>query len=114
MEIAQKSWYDKWYKLMLLPPVILFIICLIYLYSFNAKNGDFIYKDSTLSGGTTITLQANVDAVVLETYIKQTIPDVHIRTITDISTGNHLAVIIDSSGNCQLRCGLFQSRPDEK
>lgn len=94
---TQKSWYDKWYKIMLLPPVILFLLCIAYLYFFYAQNGDFILKDSSLSGGTTITLNANIDAASLETALKQKIQDVYVRTITDISSGRRIAVIIDSS-----------------
>lgn len=92
-----KNWYDKKYKILLLPPVILLIICLIYLANFYSVNGDFINKDSSLSGGTTITLSAEIDAVALESALEQTIPDVYIRTITDISTGKHIAAIIDSA-----------------
>lgn len=98
----KKSWYDKWYKMLLFPPVILFVICLIYLFSFYSTNNDFIYKDSSLSGGTTITLNADIDAAALEVILKQTIPDVYIRTITDISTGRHIAVIIDSSATPEV------------
>ena len=92
----KKNWYNKNYKLLLFPSVILFIICIIYLFSFYSINNDFIYKDSSLSGGTTITLNANIDVTELENFLEQTISDVHIRTITDISTGKHIAVIVDS------------------
>ncbi|MEK6792336.1 MAG: preprotein translocase subunit SecF [Nanoarchaeota archaeon] len=93
----KKHWYDKWYKKMLLPPVILLIICLIYLFSFYSNNGDIIYKDSSLSGGTTITLKAELDVEALESYLKENIENVNIRKIADISTGKQIAILIDSS-----------------
>jgi len=92
-----KTWYDKKYKLLLLPPVIIFIICLFYLADFYSNNGDFINKDSSLSGGTTITITAEIDVATLESALEQTIPDVYVRTVTDISTGRHIAAIIDSA-----------------
>lgn len=97
-----KNWYDKKYKILLLPPVILFVICIIYLFNFYSANGDFIYKDSSLSGGTTITINADIDAEALENFLEQTISDVHIRTITDISTGKHIAIVIDSAATPEI------------
>ncbi len=96
------EWYDKNYKILLFPPLILFAVCLVYLFSFYSQHNDFIYKDSSLSGGTTITLQADLDVVELESFLEQTIPDVYIRTIADISSGRHIAVIIDSSAEQEI------------
>ena len=98
----KKDWYDKWYKMLLFLPVILFVICIIYLSYFYSVNNDFIYKDSSLSGGTTITLNADIDVVALKASLKQTIPDVYVRSITDISTGRHIAVIIDSAATPEV------------
>lgn len=94
---SHRHWYDRWYKKLLVLPVALFLLCLVYLFIFYARNGDLIYKDSSLSGGTTITVQTNEDATTLQERLKQTVPDVYVRTIADISTGRELAVIIDSS-----------------
>ena len=107
MEESHKNWYDKKYKLILLIPIIFLIICVAYLASFYSKNGDFIIKDSSLAGGTTITLQADADTQQLEDFLKQKFPDVYIRTIADISSGKHIAVIIDSSaGPDELKAEL--------
>ena len=94
---GNKHWYDRWYKKMLLPPVILLIICLIYLFSFYSQNGDIIYKDSSLSGGTTITLKAELNIEELESYLEQNVDNVNIRKIADLSTGRQIAILIDSS-----------------
>lgn len=95
----KKHWYDKNYKLMLLIPIILLIICLFYLASFYSSNNDFIYKDSSLSGGTTITLKADVEVGQLESSLKEKFPDVSIRTIADITSAKPIAFIIDSTAN---------------
>lgn len=78
-------------------PIIILIFCIIYLASFYSQNNDIIYKDPSLSGGTTITLSAELDKQALENALRQSLPDVYVRTISDISTGRQIAVLIDSS-----------------
>src|SRR3989344_370081 len=95
----QKSWYDKYYKIMLLPPILLFIISIIYLVSFNSQNNDFIYKDPSLSGGTTITINSDIESSEIESALSPQFPDIRIRTINDVSTGRRIAIIIDSSAS---------------
>ena len=99
IEQKSKNWYDKYYKLMLLPPIILFAICLIYLGVFYSAHGDFIFKDSSLAGGTTITINGNVNYASLENSLKNRFEDVKVREIKDLTTGESIAVIIDSSAN---------------
>lgn len=94
-----KSWYDKWYKIMLLPPVILFAFSLVYLFSFYNTHNDIIYKDSSLSGGTTITLHAELDASQIESALREKFPDVSIRTISEIGSAKPTALIIDSTAD---------------
>lgn len=98
-ENKKMHWYDKWYKVMLFPPVILLVISLIYLSVFYSQNGDVIYKDTSLTGGTTITLRESLDESGLESFLEKSLGDVNIRTISDISTGKHIAVLIESSSS---------------
>lgn len=96
MEQAQpKSWFDKYFKFLLVIPVIIMLISLIYLGIFYSKHNDFINKDVSLSGGTTITLTGNVDAGKLEQGLKG--KDITFRKLTDITTGKTISVIIESS-----------------
>src|SRR3989344_8291923 len=60
------NWYDRNYKLILLPPILLLAVCLIYIGFFYSQHGDFIYKDASLSGGTTITINQHLEAEVIE------------------------------------------------
>jgi preprotein translocase subunit SecF len=93
----KKHWYDKYYKIFLFIPVFLLVLSLIYLTFFYSQNNDIIYKDPSLSGGTTITLRAELDIDSFKNHLKQSIQDINIRTISDISTGKQIAVLIDSS-----------------
>ena len=97
MEEQKKNWYDRYYKLMLLPPVILFALCLVYLGFFYSAHGDFILKDSSLAGGSTITINEKIDYISLENSLKQKFEDVRVREIKDLTTGESIAVIVDSS-----------------
>ena len=66
----KKHWYDRYYKLILLPPILLLVVCLVYLGIFYANHNDLIYKDASLSGGTTITISEKIDSNLIE-QIKQ-------------------------------------------
>ncbi len=105
---TSKHWYDKYYKIMLFAPVVLLAICLIYLFSFYSQNNDIIYKDPSLSGGTTITITEEVDAEALELHMQQSAPDVHIRVISDISTGRQIAVLIESASSPEVLTPLVE------
>lgn len=97
----QLGWYDRWYKLFLILPILLLIISIVYLFNFYSVNGDFVLKDISLSGGTTITLIGNIDNTLLESALKEDFPDVYTRKITDISTGEAIAVLVDSSAKSE-------------
>lgn len=91
------DWYDKWYKTLLVIPIIIMILCLGYLAYFYSVNHDFLLKDTSLSGGTTITLNANIDSDALESNLKSNFSDLTIRKLTDITTGKAKSIIIETS-----------------
>lgn len=94
---AQKNWYNRWYKLLLVIPLVVLAICLVYLAVFYRAHGDIMYKDVSLSGGTTITLRnVALESGVLEQHLKEQVPDASVRTITELRTGRRLAVIVES------------------
>ncbi|MEK6906422.1 MAG: hypothetical protein AABW81_02260, partial [Nanoarchaeota archaeon] len=91
--------YDKWYKPLLLIPVIILLLSLFYLGSVYSRTGDFILKDVSLSGGTTITLNGLdiQDTQKLETELKLQYTDISFRKLTDMASGKSIAFIIESS-----------------
>lgn len=54
-------------------------------------------KDVSLSGGTTVTLQGEIITPALEKSLKEKIPDVSVREITELRTGKLVAVVVESS-----------------
>lgn len=65
--------------------------------NFYQANGDILYRDVSLSGGTTITLHGNMDFSALESSLKSSHDNLMFRKLTDLRTGEVLAFIIESS-----------------
>lgn len=103
-----KNWYDRYYKVMLIVPIALLVLSLLYLVQFNAREGDLIYKDVTLTGGTTITVfddKVNLDDI--EIALKSKFPDVVVKGISDIQTGKQHAFYVESKADApELRSAM--------
>ncbi len=92
-----KIFYDKIYKWLFIIPMILLVFSIVYLVQFNAKNGDVIYKDVSLTGGTTITIfDGNVNTNDLKIVLQKEFPDVVVQTISDISTGKQHGFFVET------------------
>ncbi|MEK6871963.1 MAG: MMPL family transporter, partial [Nanoarchaeota archaeon] len=91
------AWYDRSYKWLFAIPLIIMIISIVYLFYFFSQTGDIILRDASLSGGTTITLQAQLDQQALETALQTQLDDVSVRRLTDLRTGEVISYIIESS-----------------
>lgn len=90
--------YNKYYKLLLILPIVLLIFSLGYMYNFYQQNNDFIKKDVSLTGGTTITIypQNPIDLDNLKSELSKTITDFSVREISSITSGKQEAVVIES------------------
>ena len=94
------QWYDRKYWLLAIIPIILVVLSLAYIGYFYSVNGNFINKDISLAGGTTITLSEKsslADFEKTESLIKSVVPDVGFKRLADISSGTNIALIIESS-----------------
>jgi preprotein translocase subunit SecF len=105
---VKKNWYDRNYKLLLIPPILLFIVSLIFLVNFYQENNDIFKKDVSLTGGTTITVfdsKANVESIVNQ--LRGSFPDLSSRVLSDIGTGNQRGFSIETKENVtQIRPAL--------
>ena len=65
---------------------------------FYSNNNDFIYRDISLTGGTTITLYSDevINIEELESFLQDNIESFSIREITGLTTGRQEAIIIES------------------
>ena len=100
-EIKSKNWYDRHYKKLLIIPVVILILSLVYLGFFYSQHGDFILKDSSLAGGTTITINGEINSEDIESSLKSRFSDITIRKLTDIRTGKTIATVIETSANSE-------------
>jgi len=99
-----EGWYNKNYKKFLILPAIILILSLAYLGYQYSHTGDFIQKDITLTGGTSVTIfiqDSEINLNELNSYISQKTNDFTIRELTDFRSGKQKAVVIDSKLSSQ-------------
>jgi preprotein translocase subunit SecF len=96
MKTKISNFHDKNYKLLLLIPAILLVFSFIYLGVFYSNNGDFMYKDVSLTGGTSVTIYDSVNAEELELAISSQLEDVSIRQAYDLITREQISLEIET------------------
>ncbi len=95
------KFHDKHYKTLLLIPLVLLIISTIYMFTFYSQNKDFIIKDISLTGGTTVTLFEKVDANKLKQDLSSKLDDINTRDISDLITREKKATIIETKSDAE-------------
>ena len=91
-----KNWHDKYYKILLIIPAILIIFSFIYMINFYNQHGDFIKKDISLTGGTSVTLYEKLDVLELKQGLQDKLQDVNVREVYDLITKEQKAVIVET------------------
>ncbi len=90
--------YDKHYKLLLILTGILIIFSLAFLSFFYINNQDFIYRDISLSGGTSITIyDSNLNINQLKQDLPKLLGDIDINSIKDVFTQQQKAILIQTN-----------------
>jgi len=92
------KWYNKNYKFLLLIPFILLTLSLIYMGYFYIQNNDFIKKDVSLTGGTTIMIfvEQEINLENLKSLLSKSLDNFNIRELTNFRTGKQEAIIVES------------------
>lgn len=88
--------HDKYYKHLLLLPLLIIIICFAYLFVFYSSNGDIIIKDFSLTGGTSITIQGSINADDLKNNLLGKLDEIETRIIYDLTTREQTALVIQT------------------
>lgn len=89
--------HDKNYKKLLIIPILLIISSLVYMGIFSSQNnGDFFHKDISLTGGTAVTINNQIDSADLLSMISDKLEDVNVREISDLITKEEIAVIVET------------------
>jgi preprotein translocase subunit SecF len=95
----KKNWHDKHYKTLLLIPLALLIFSFVYMGFFYSQHHDFFLKDISLMGGTSVTINGNLDIPSLKEALTNKFGEVNIREISDLVTGKQIATVVETTAN---------------
>src|SRR3989344_6264029 len=93
------KFHDKYYKHLLLIPILLLAISFAYIFIFYSNTGDFIRKDISLTGGTSATIYGKIDSEKLKSDLLSKLNEIGTREIYDLITGEKIAVIIQTKSS---------------
>ena len=88
--------HDKHYKTLILLPLAVLVFSFIFMGVFYSQNHDFINKDVSLTGGTTVTINQPIDVNSLSKGISDKLEGVNIRAVSDLFTNKQIAVIVET------------------
>ena len=94
-----KQFHDKHYKTLLLIPLLILLFSFVYLGFFYKTNNDFIYKDISLTGGTSVTLYEEINVQDLQNELSSKLEDLNTREIYDVVTQERKAVVIETKSD---------------
>ncbi len=93
------KFHDKHYKKLLLIPAIIILLSFVYLGVFYSQNHDFIKKDISLTGGTSITIYSPIPSAQILNDLSGQLEDLNVREIYDLVTREQEAVIVETSSD---------------
>ena len=67
-----------------------------YIYVFYQNTGDFIYKDISLTGGTSLTIYDDIDSNKIKSDLSGKLEEMNTREIYDIITREKIALVIET------------------
>ena len=94
-----EKFYNKNYKRLLIIPIAILVFSFFYISIFYANNGDFIRKDFSLTGGTSVTLIGKINGDDLKHSLAGTLDEIDTRDIYDLSTGEKTALIVETKSD---------------
>src|SRR3989344_6962727 len=94
-----EDWYKKNYMKLLFIPLIAFVIAIAVIGVHYNTYGDFIKKDITLAGGTSVTIETEqaINIEELDLLLEKELNEVSVRLLTDPATKTQQGLIIDTS-----------------
>ncbi|MEK6913696.1 MAG: hypothetical protein AABW47_03440 [Nanoarchaeota archaeon] len=109
------KFHDKNYKLLLLLPLALLIFSCTYLGSFYSQNHDFVYKDISLTGGTSVTINdRSLNQEDLQNAISAKLEEANVRQISDLISQKQIAVIVETRSDGQKTREVLEEYLDYK
>ena len=91
------KFYDKNYKLLLIIPLALLVFSFIYMGIFYLNTGEFLNRDFSLTGGTSVTIIGKqIIAEDLEQALSGKLDEINVREIYDLVTREQTALIVET------------------
>ena len=87
-----ENFYNKWYKILLFIPLLLFLLSVFTIWQFNEKYGDYFEKDVSLKGGVSATVYVDTPFNIqdLESFLKEKLSsEVFIRSLATTEGSIH-------------------------
>ena len=76
---------------------------------FYSQNNDFFYRDISLTGGTSVTIEdKNLDIVSLENSISGKLEGANFREISDLITREQIAIIVETKSDEELTRNVLE------
>ncbi len=94
-----KPWYDRNYKKLFFISLAVLVLSLVYLSSFYIQHNDIMFKDVTLTAGTTVTVYTDeeINLEELTNFLEDKLTqDTNVRKLEDITTRRQIAVIVET------------------
>jgi preprotein translocase subunit SecF len=91
--------HDRHYKTLLLIPAIILLASFIYMGVFYYSHGDFIEKDISLTGGTSVTVFEKISIDKIQSDLSGKLDSLDVREISDLITNEQKAVIIETKSD---------------
>ncbi len=95
------GFHDKYYKFLLLIPAIILLFSIAYMVVFYNNTGDFINKDISLTGGTSVTIHEKRNIEDVEKDLSGKLESLSIREISDLITREQKAIIIETTSDAE-------------
>ncbi len=106
---TKKNWHDRHYKTLLLIPIVMLLFSFTYMGFFYSQHHDFFLKDISLVGGTSATIYVNTDIPSLKEALTDRFGEVNVREVSDLITGEQLAIIIDTTASADDTKSFLES-----
>jgi len=105
------SWYNQNYKKLLMIYLFLMVLGIFYIGYFYLTTGDFFYKDTTLTGGTVLTVyNSTISNEQLQEYLSQNLnQEFNLRTLEDLTTRKKIAIVVETPEEASILESVMES-----
>jgi preprotein translocase subunit SecF len=93
------KFHDKYYKHLLIIPLVILLLSLSYIGYIYVQTGDFSKKDISLTGGTSVTLYAEVDVENLKVSLGESLENINTRRLFDLISQEQKGITIETTSD---------------